>query len=93
MRNKTFPLFIFISAIHATGIAQQDKIADSLLNVLKTQKEDTNRVKTLITLSIKLTTEKNYALSNKYVNDAISLAEKLNFDIRVLLNFQIHRSH
>jgi hypothetical protein len=48
MRNKTFLLFIIISAIQATGIAQQDKIADSLLNVLKTQKEDTARINTLI---------------------------------------------
>jgi len=79
MRNKTFLFFIFIAVIHATGIAQQDNIADSLLNVLKTQKEDTNRVKTLTRLSIKLATKKNYELSNKYVNDAISLAEKLNF--------------
>ena len=46
MRNKTFLLFIFITVIHATGIAQQDKMADSLLSVLKNQK-DVARINTL----------------------------------------------
>ena len=79
MRNKTFLLFIFITVIHATGMAQQDKIADSLLNVIKTQKEDTNRVNTLNALSRRFAMKREYELSNKYAKDAISLAEKLNF--------------
>jgi tetratricopeptide (TPR) repeat protein/two-component sensor histidine kinase len=84
MRNKTFLLFILITVIHATGIAQQDKIADSLLNVLKTQKEDTNKVNTLNRLSNRFSQRKEYELSNKYSKDAISLAEKLNFKRGIL---------
>ena len=34
MRNKTFLLFIFITVIHATGIAQQDKIVDSKQQII-----------------------------------------------------------
>src|SRR5688572_16144396 len=79
MRNKTFLLFIFISAIHATGIAQQDKIADSLLNVLKTQKEDTNRVNTLNLLARYYWRTGDNSLAMKYANDAIAGGTKLNF--------------
>ena len=77
MRNKTFLLFIFISAIHATGIAQQDKIADSLLNVLKTQKEDTARVNTLIGLARNYYRKGEDSLTMKYANDVIAGSTKM----------------
>ena len=82
-----FLLFIFISAVHAAGMAQQDKQTDSLLNVIKTQKEDTNRVNTLNALSRRYSVTDNYVLSNKYAEQAISLATKLNFKRGFILSY------
>jgi signal transduction histidine kinase len=79
MRNKIFLLFIFILVVQATGIAQQDKIADSLLNVLKTQKEDTARINTLNLLARNYYGNGDDSLTMKYANDAIAGAAKLNY--------------
>ena len=88
MRNKTFLLVIFISAIHATGIAQQDKIADSLLNVLKTQKEDTARINTLIGLARTYYRKGEDSLTMKYANDAIVGSTKLNYSRGIILGYR-----
>jgi two-component system sensor histidine kinase UhpB len=87
MRNKTFLLFILISAIHVTGIAQQDKIADSLLNVLKTQKEDTNRVNTLNALARNYSQKGKDSLAIKYANDIITSAAKLNYSLGIFRGY------
>src|SRR5688572_16265282 len=79
MRNKTFLLFILISGLPAAGIAQQDKMADSLLNVLKNQKVDINRVNTLNLLARNYWMKGDNNLAMKYANDAIAGGTKLNF--------------
>jgi signal transduction histidine kinase len=78
MKKIMFLLIVFVT-MQSICIAQQDKIADSLLNVIKIQKEDTNKVNTLNRLSNRFSQRKEYELSDKYAKDAISLAEKLNF--------------
>jgi Tfp pilus assembly protein PilF len=85
---KSFLLFIFIITVHATGIAQQDKIADSLLNVLKTQKEDTNRVNTLNQLARTYLRKGDDSLAMKYANDVIASAAKLNFPRGIILGYR-----
>jgi len=87
MSIKTFLLFIFISAVHAAGMAQQDKKTDSLLNAIKNQKEDTGKVNTLNALSRRYSERDNYSLSNKYAEDAILLARKLNFKRGLILSY------
>lgn len=79
MRIKTILFFFIIVAAHSICSAQQDKTTDSLLNVLKTQKDDTGKVNTLNALSRGFSRKSEFELSNKYAKDAISLAEKLNF--------------
>jgi tetratricopeptide (TPR) repeat protein len=74
-------------AIHATGIAQQDKMADSLLNVLKTQKEDTNRVNTLNALARNYSQKGKDSLAIKYANDVIASAAKLNYSLGIFRGY------
>jgi signal transduction histidine kinase len=72
-------LFCILNAIVSQQIfAQPNKAIDSLLNVLKMAKEDTNKVYTLIALGM------NYAAENpneglKCNNAALQLATSLNF--------------
>ncbi|MBI3500434.1 MAG: tetratricopeptide repeat protein [Bacteroidetes bacterium] len=68
-------LFLLITI---TLFSQQKKI-DSLENVLKTAKEDTNKVNTLNALSMQLWRTGDFNKSKQYATNALSLCEKLNF--------------
>ena len=77
-------IWILLICYYTTGIievceGQDSHVTDSLLSVIKTTKDDSNKVKTLNALS------KNYAAlgeldhSKKYAEDAILLTEKIKF--------------
>lgn len=57
----------------------QNKTIDSLQSVLPTQKEDTNRVNTLLQLSAQFRKQSKIEMSVRYSNEALALAEKLHF--------------
>ena len=58
---------------------KDDSLVDSLKKVLKTSLEDTSKVITLNELSKKLCQTSTLEESEKYANDALQLAEELNF--------------
>jgi len=58
-------------------VVGQNREADSMRNVLKAEKEDTNKVKTLIALSNELERRGEYDTSITYAGSAITLAENL----------------
>lgn len=71
-------LFSFL-LLHSTAICAQNKWLDSVKSVLNTQKPDTSKIWTLITLS------ESYKQSDPdsgfyYAQQALALAEKLQFD-------------
>ena len=78
MRKNYILLFAFVS-VHSVCLAQQSKTIDSLLRVLQSQKEDTNKVKTLINLSRNYYLEENDSLAMKYASEAIISGLKLNY--------------
>ncbi len=75
---KRIIFLLIFSFIGLTFIAQQNKI-DSLLTVLKTAKEDTNKVHTLNKLSYKLWQTGGYEQALQYSNNALALAQKIDF--------------
>ena len=87
MRINHFCFLVFLLILSAECFAQRDRQTDSLLQVLKTQKEDTFKVNTLNELSKRFSIKGNYDLSNKYAEDAISLAGKLNFKKGLILPY------
>lgn len=77
-------LLLSFALLSASCIAQQDAKADSLQRVLKTQKDDTSKVNTLNALSSHVSNPSNRSLAlfsqaQKHAQDALALAEKLNF--------------
>jgi tetratricopeptide (TPR) repeat protein len=81
-------LFIVYSSSFIVLDAQQHKV-DSLLNVLKTEKEDTNKVNTLNALSSKLYDLGKYDSSLTCANGSEALADKLGYKkgmVRALVN-------
>lgn len=80
--KKYLTVFIFFVALFSiTKLFSQNAKIDSLRNVLKTAKEDTNKVKTLNTLSSVYSRMSNYYTSQKYAEEALSLSKKINFKI------------
>jgi len=79
--KKTFSLFLVLSAclFSQPCFSQQSKI-DSLLQVLKTLKEDTNKVNTLNALGRETRNTGDYEVSRKYSGEALLLTEKINFE-------------
>lgn len=79
--KKTISLLLLLSAclFSMQGFSQQSKI-DSLLQVLKTAKEDTNKVNTLRALGRETRNTGDYEQSREYSREALSLSEKLNFE-------------
>lgn len=59
--------------------SQQERVIDSLEALLKTTKADTNRVKTLNKLAVKYQNSAKYDESLLRANEALELANKLNF--------------
>jgi tetratricopeptide (TPR) repeat protein len=75
MKKLIYILFFFIAGIAMQAIAQQSKI-DSLLILLKTDKEDTNKVNHLYQLSNKAVDDKDIV---KYAEQSLLLAKNLNY--------------
>ena len=71
------PAFLFI--LYSFVLNGQNNPIDSLKEVLQTQKEDTNRVKTLIKLGSVLADSIEYDNALKYTNEARVLSAKLGF--------------
>lgn len=79
--KKTISLLLLLSAclFSLQGFSQQSKI-DSLLQVLKTSKEDTNKVNTLNALGRETRNTGDYEVSREYSREALLLSEKINFE-------------
>jgi len=73
---KLFIVLLFLST-HFQSISQSHQ-ADSLLTIIKSSKEDTVKVNTLIVLSGSLL-KSNIVMARSYANEAKLLADKLNF--------------
>ncbi len=78
MRLKKYILGHFL-CLSFFSISAQNRVVDSLKQVLQTEKEDTNKVNTLNALSSKLWAISKYDTSIICSTDARKLAEKLNF--------------
>ena len=82
---KRFVLWVVIMCLlQQLAIAQNPKISeehnrtiDSLLTILKTAKEDTNKVKELNKLSREYTNYSEYAKSIQYSNEALKIASTI----------------
>lgn len=74
--KTTLFLLFFLNAF--IEYAQTNSI-DSLQRVLKTEKDDTNKVNTLNKLAYEVTFTADYEKSFRFANEAISLAEKINY--------------
>jgi len=74
-RILALPAFILMFFI---GVAQIEKRTDSLLQLLKTQKEDTSKVNTIIALVYQYISVKNFSEAQKKAEEGISLAKKIN---------------
>ena len=70
-------IFLFLFFLAAQNLFSQNSETDSLLKVLQTQKEDTNKIRLLNELSYKLILTDDYDKAMKYSNDAIMISEKL----------------
>ena len=74
-RSLVFTPVVFISTL---GFSQNStKTIDSLLNVLKLEKEDTTKINTLIKLSGKLSLNGKYAKAIHYANNALTICDKI----------------
>ena len=73
-------LLLLVFAISEPSYAQKVSKTDSLIKVLKTQKEDTSKVNTLNALSVELWQTSNYSEAKKYAEDALAVAEKTRFN-------------
>lgn len=76
--SKIFILLSIIFGITVKSYAQKSKI-DSLLNLLNTYKEDTNKITTLNFLSNELLNNMQYSEALIRAKEALALAEKLHF--------------
>jgi len=78
--RSLFRLLLIISILSDKSLAQGSYRIDSLIEVLNKQQEDSNKVKTLNILSKQLWPKGNYPESKKYADQALTLAETVNFD-------------
>ena len=80
--QKILPLLFTILCVLLTVDSQaQNPILDSLHAVVKTQQEDTNKVNTLNEISWETANIGNYELALQNANEALGIAEKLNFEV------------
>ena len=79
--RKEIGILLFISVLSNTCFAQQASKTDSLSKLLTTQKEDSNKVRTLNALSRQLWQKADYSDAKKHADDALALAEKIKFYI------------
>ena len=85
--TNTFIFLLLLCCGHMNFYAQ-DKKLDSLLAVLGSAKEDTNKVNTLSELSVSLWRTAGDAQGMKYAEEALRLAQKLNFDRGVIWAYE-----
>jgi two-component system NtrC family sensor kinase len=71
-------LFFFFLIYLVTAYAQNNTI-DSLQKILQTQKEDSNKVKTLYELSQEFQDINDYNAAIQYVNESLSLAQAIKY--------------
>jgi len=77
---KKYLLLFVLGATHILFcFPQEDQNTDSLLAVLNNQQNDSNKVNTLNALSKQFLKAKNISDAKKYAEDALSLAEKIDF--------------
>ena len=76
---KKITICFFFFTMTGFCLAQEAR-TDSLLNILPTLKEDTNKVNTLILLSRDFL-DSSPSKSDQYGNEAKELAEKINFPV------------
>ena len=79
MRIFNYTALASLFILHSFVSNGQNKTIDSLKKVLQTQKEDTNKVNTLIVLGTVLTDSIEYDFALKYADEALALSKKLNF--------------
>ncbi|WP_461587162.1 ATP-binding protein [Winogradskyella sp.] len=87
-KTKTIKSFILIFGLIFISVQQtysQAKL-DSLLNVLETQKQDTNKVKSYEQAYILLRYQ-DHKQARKYVNEGLKLASKLDYKIGILNSY------
>jgi tetratricopeptide (TPR) repeat protein len=90
--TNTF-LFLLLLCCSHTSFYAQDKKLDSLLTVLRSAKEGTNKVTTLNVLSESLWRTANSPQGMKYAEEALVLAKKLNFDRGIIDAYENIGSH
>ncbi|MBL7910558.1 MAG: tetratricopeptide repeat protein [Bacteroidia bacterium] len=78
MMNKIFFFVLFTVLLTSSSLCQKSSI-DSLQNILKTDLNDTSRIKTLNLLGFKLHEKAEYDLALEYVNEAKRLATEINY--------------
>jgi len=76
---KSFLIAIFLLAGFNLCYGQNQSVIDSMINVLKKAKEDTNKVKTLTSLSNQFFSTGNFDVAKKYYDTVLALSEKTNF--------------
>ncbi|HYV90319.1 MAG TPA: tetratricopeptide repeat protein [Chitinophagales bacterium] len=81
LKTKSFLLLVFFLIASQSSFAQSNKAIDSLMNVLKTAKEDTNKVKTLNALGLKYWHKGNYAEAIKNYLDGLKLSEEIGYKV------------
>ena len=79
LRKKNI-LLLIIAVLSHTCLAQEGSQVDSIIKVLKTQKEDSSKVNTLNTLSRQLWQKASYQEAKKYADEALTLSEKIEYD-------------
>lgn len=88
MKAKVFYLFIFLYLslgtiqLHAQIVSGR-MYADSIRILLRHSPNDSNKVKTLNKISLQLTYTGNYNLADSLVNEALALANNLNYKIGI----------
>lgn len=70
-------LLFIVSALIAVNVSAQDHSIDSLNTVIKTQKDDTNKVRTLNLLSLAHLNKREFAAAYQPANHSLQLANKL----------------
>jgi len=84
--KKTVTLLTII-LLGINGYSQNQRKIDSLLTVLKTVKEDTSKVYTLIAISKEKTNAGEYQEAKNFGEEALSLAEKIGFENGMAASF------
>ncbi len=86
IRNRVF--FLMLLCCWYKNIYAQNKKIDSLLVILKSAKEDTNKVNSLNELSERLWRTDNSSQGMKYAEEALLLAKRLDFERGIIWAYQ-----